>query len=182
MGALTPLPDRGTKGAVSDEAVLAHVVLVAPEIPWNTGNAGRSCLALGARLCLVGPLGFALDEKSVRRAGLDYWKYVNPAVYDDWTQFEAQGLTRFIDGDPWIVSPDGQHEPWSVDLGPSPVLIFGSESRGLPTHLRERFRDRSLRIPMRSGPIRSINVSTTVGILLAEVQRQRSTRPPPLDE
>ncbi len=153
---------------------LAHVALIEPEIPWNSGNAGRSCLAFGARLHLVGPLGFSLDERAVRRAGLDYWAHVNPGVFDSWERFEAELLGP--GGRPWLISPDGDRAPWEVALGPSPVLVFGKESTGLPESLRARYAGRRLRIPMGDGPVRSLNVSTAIGILLYEVLRQESPR------
>lgn len=157
--------------AVEPATPSAHVVLVEPEIPWNAGNAGRSCLAFGARLHLVGPLGFSLDEKAVRRAGLDYWKHVDLAVWDGWEPFERE----VVRGGPlpWLVTPEGERTPWEVDLGTCPILLFGTESSGLPARLRATYPERKLRFPTLPGPIRSLNVSTTVGMMLAEVARTR---------
>lgn len=151
------------------QAPRAHVVLVAPEIPWNTGNAGRSCLAFGARLHLVAPIGFDLSDKAVRRAGLDYWKQVEVTVNEDW---EALAADHLPDQRPWLITPEGPRSVWEVDLGPTPVLVFGSEQSGLPAQLRKRFRDRQLSVPMPGAPVRALNVSTTVGIVLYEVIRQ----------
>ena len=151
---------------------IAQIVLVAPEIPWNTGNAGRSCLAFGADLHLVGPLGFLLDDKSVRRAGLDYWKYVNPAVWPSWVDFE-RGVLHSNAAVPWLITPDGAQAPWDVSFEPNPVLVFGSEGQGLPHELRKKYSERRVRVPMHEGAVRSLNVSTTVGILLSEITRQR---------
>jgi tRNA (cytidine/uridine-2'-O-)-methyltransferase len=148
---------------------LAHVVLVHPEIPWNTGNAGRTCLALGAKLHLVAPLGFSLDEKAVRRAGLDYWPHVDPAVWPSWSRFLTEGP-----GPPWLVTPEGERAPWEVEFEPRPVLVFGAEAEGLPAEVRAAHPERRLRVPMVEGPVRSLNVSTTVGMLLMEVARQRA--------
>lgn len=149
----------------------AHVVLVHPEIPWNAGNAGRSCLAFGARLHLVGPLGFSLDERAVRRAGLDYWPHVDLRTWPDWAAF-ATGFLGSESIEPWLVTPDGERTPWAVELGPQPVLLFGAESVGLPRAVRDAFPKRRIRFPTLPGPVRSLNVSTTVGMMLAELARR----------
>jgi len=146
-----------------------HVALVAPEIHWNTGNAGRTCLAAGAQLHLVGPLGFSLGEREVRRAGLDYWERVAVQRWDSWPAFEAQ-LPAL--GAPFFFSADADHDYWDVEY-PSPVtLVFGGESRGLPGELRERFRKRLVRLPIADPEVRSLNLSTAVGIAVYEVLRQ----------
>jgi tRNA (cytidine/uridine-2'-O-)-methyltransferase len=147
-----------------------HVVLVEPEIHWNTGNAGRSCLAAGAQLHLVEPLGFSLDEKAVRRAGLDYWPKVQPVVWRDWPQFEEK-LPEI--GEPYFISPEAPRRLWEVDLREPLALLFGSETRGLATTIRDKYRDRLLSIPMEGADLRSLNLSTCVGIALYEVMRQR---------
>jgi tRNA (cytidine/uridine-2'-O-)-methyltransferase len=149
---------------------LAHVVLVEPEIHWNTGNAGRTCLAVGAQLHLVEPLGFSLDEREVRRAGLDYWDRVAPRLWPSWNIFEA-GLEEL--GAPFLFSAEAQRDFWTVDLPPRPVLIFGRESVGLPLELRARYADRLLKIPMAPGSVRSLNLSTSVAVALYEVMRQQ---------
>jgi tRNA (cytidine/uridine-2'-O-)-methyltransferase len=150
-----------------------HVVLVEPEIHWNTGNAGRTCLAAGARLHLVEPLGFSLDERELRRAGLDYWPRVQPQVWPDWPAFEAAMPDL---GEPYFLSPEGEREPWDVDFPERTVLVFGRESVGFPKALRDRYRERLVRLPMADPELRSINLSTCVGIALYEVLRQRRTR------
>lgn len=154
-------------------SVSAHIVLVAPEIPWNTGNAGRSCLAFGARLHLVEPVGFKLDEKAVRRAGLDYWKQVDLTVSPSW---EALSQNHLPAQAPWVVTPEAPTRAWEIELGPSPILVFGSEQAGLPASFRQRFQSRQISVPMpgTGEPVRALNVSTTVGILLYEVARQRA--------
>lgn len=149
-----------------------HVVLVAPRIPWNTGNAGRTCLATGARLHLVEPLGFSLDDRDVRRAGLDYWQHVEPRVWTSWEALEAS-LPEL--GEPFFFSAEGERDLWSVRYPDRSVLVFGSETEGLPSELRRRFRDRLVALPMEEGPIRSLNLSTTVGVAVYEVLRQRRT-------
>jgi tRNA (cytidine/uridine-2'-O-)-methyltransferase len=150
-------------------SAILHVVLVEPEIHWNTGNAGRTCLAAGARLHLVRPLGFFLSERQVRRAGLDYWPRVDPVVWDSWRDFEA-GLPGL--GEPFLFSAEAEREYWSVDYPERTVLIFGKESVGLAPEIRERHRDRLVRIPMVDPELRSLNLSTSVAIAVYEVLRQ----------
>jgi len=146
-----------------------HVALVEPEIHWNTGNAGRTCLGAGARLHLVEPLGFSLEEREVRRAGLDYWERVDPRVWPSWDAFEA-ALPQL--GEPFLASPDAGRDLWDVPFPDRTVLVFGRESVGFPAALRDRYRDRLVRLPMRDPALRSLNVSTCVGIVLYEVLRQ----------
>ena len=146
-----------------------HVVLVAPVIPWNTGNAGRTCLALGARLHLVEPLGFSLDERAVRRAGLDYWRHVEPRVWPGWDAFAA-ALPEL--GEPFFFSAEGSRHLWSANYPERTVLVFGSETEGLPAAVRRTWSDSLLAMPMRRGPVRSLNLSTAVGIAAYEVVRQ----------
>ena len=145
------------------------MVLVEPEIHWNTGNAGRTCLAAGALRHLVEPLGFSLDERAVRRAGLDYWQHVPLIVWPGWAALEA-GLPAI--GDPWFFSPEAVRCHWEVGYRPPTVLVFGRESSGLPPELRARHADRLLRIPQREPRLRSLNLSTAVGVALFEVRRQ----------
>lgn len=147
-----------------------EVALLAPDIPWNTGNLGRTCLAAGARLHLIRPLGFSLDERQVRRAGLDYWQHVDKRVWEAWDAFEAE-LPAL--GQAFFFSAEGERDLWQLDLRPPTVLIFGRESQGLPAELREKHRDRLVRIPMEPGPVRSLNVSTAAAIALFEARRQR---------
>ena len=149
-----------------------HVVLVHPEIHWNTGNAGRTCLATGATLHLIEPLGFSLDEKQVKRAGLDYWEHVDLRVWPDWAAFEEAlpGL-----GEPFFFSTKARTPLWDAPLGEpsSVVLIFGRETAGLPPELHARFADRFVTMPIGSERVRSLNLSTSVGIAVYEVLRQR---------
>lgn len=152
---------------------LLNVALVAPEIHWNTGNTGRSCLAAGAELHLIEPLGFSLAEREVRRAGLDYWERVAVRRWPDWSSLEGH-LPEL--GSPYFFSAEAGLDYWDVEY-PSPVtLVFGGESRGLPEELRERFRHRLVRLPMLDRGIRSLNLSTAVGIALYEVRRQWQAR------
>ena len=150
-----------------------HVVLVEPEIHWNTGNAGRTCLAVGARLHLVGPLGFFLNERQVRRAGLDYWPRVDLQVWDRWADFEPE-IPRL--GEPFFFSAEAERDFWSVEYPERTVLIFGKESVGLAPEIRARHPDRLVRIPMIDREIRSLNLSTSVALAAYEVMRQRRRR------
>jgi tRNA (cytidine/uridine-2'-O-)-methyltransferase len=149
-----------------------HVVLVHPEIHWNTGNAGRTCLAAGATLHLVEPLGFSLDDRQVRRAGLDYWAHVDLQVWPGWGAFEEQ-LPAL--GEPYFFSTKATRLLWDAPLGVSKsiVLIFGRETGGLPPELHEGYRDRFLAMPILSPLVRSLNLSSSVAIAAYEVLRQR---------
>ncbi len=149
-----------------------HVVLVHPEIHWNTGNAGRTCLATGATLHLIEPLGFSLDEREVKRAGLDYWEHVDVRVWPSWEAFEAVLPTL---GEPTFFSTKGTTVFWDAPLtAPSgTVLIFGRETGGLPPELHERFAGRFVTMPMHSPLVRSLNLSTSVAVAVYEVLRQQ---------
>ena len=149
-----------------------HVVLVQPEIHWNTGNAGRSCLATGATLHLVKPLGFSLDDRNLKRAGLDYWEHVDVRVWDDWDAFER---TLPSLGEPYFFSTKATRLVWDAPLGDAAdvVLVFGRETGGLPPSIHERYRDRFVAMPILSEHVRSLNLSTSVGVALYEVLRQR---------
>lgn len=148
-----------------------HVVLVHPEIHWNTGNAGRTCLAAGATLHLIEPLGFSLGERELKRAGLDYWEHVDLKVWPSWEAFEAElpGL-----GEPWFFSTKAKRRYWDAPLAGSAgtVLVFGRETGGLPAELHERYADRFLAMPIVSPHVRSLNLSSSVAVALYEAMRQ----------
>jgi tRNA (cytidine/uridine-2'-O-)-methyltransferase len=152
--------------------VSLHVVLVHPEIHWNTGNAGRTCLAANATLHLIEPLGFSLDEREVKRAGLDYWEHVDLRVWPDWETFERE-LPRL--GEPYFFSTRATQLFWDAPLAAADnlVLIFGRETGGLPPALRERYADRFLTMPIASPLVRSLNLSSSVAIAVFEALRQR---------
>lgn len=149
-----------------------HVVLVQPEIHWNTGNAGRTCLAVGATLHLVEPLGFSLDEKQVKRAGLDYWPHVSLRVWPDWATFERELPTL---GEPWFFSTKTARVLWDAPLAATAdtVLVFGRETAGLPEDIRATYADRLVTMPMTSPVVRSLNLSTSVGVAVYEALRQQ---------
>ena len=148
-----------------------HVVFVEPEIHWNTGNAGRTCLATGAKLHLVGPIGFSLEAKQVRRAGLDYWPRVDPTLWSDFESFEPM-LQEL--GEPYFISPEGARTYWEVEYPARTVLIFGKESTGLGPDLRRKYERRLLRVPMIAESVRGLNLSTCAGVVLYEILRQRT--------
>lgn len=149
-----------------------HVVLVHPEIHWNTGNAGRTCLATGATLHLIEPLGFSLDDARVKRAGLDYWQHVDLKVWPGWNAFET--ALRGI-GEPFFFSTKATRSFWDAPLGgpANVVLIFGRETGGLPDDLHEKYPERFVALPILSPRVRSLNLSTAVAIAAYETLRQR---------
>jgi tRNA (cytidine/uridine-2'-O-)-methyltransferase len=151
-----------------------HVVLVHPEIHWNTGNAGRTCLAAGATLHLIEPLGFSLDDREVKRAGLDYWPHVDLRVWPNWEAFERELPSL---GAPYFFSTKATQMFWDAPLAASQdvVLVFGRESGGLPTEIRERYHDRFVAMPIHSPVVRSLNLSNTIAIAVYEVLRQRAS-------
>ncbi|MBN2578138.1 MAG: tRNA (cytidine(34)-2'-O)-methyltransferase [Pirellulales bacterium] len=144
-----------------------HIVLFEPEIHGNAGNVGRTCVALGAKLWLVRPLGFQLDDRHLRRAGLDYWEHLDWEAVDDWSALQARlPLSR-----PWFFTKTSARLYTEAAYQPGDVLVFGSESRGLPPALLEAHPDRTLRVPIRPE-VRSLNLSVTVGIAAYEALRQ----------
>jgi tRNA (cytidine/uridine-2'-O-)-methyltransferase len=139
-----------------------QVVLVSPQIPPNTGNVARTCAVTGSPLHLVGPLGFSLDEKGLRRAGLDYWDDLSAEVYDGWPDFEARALRGQI-GSLHLFSARAGRSVLEVEFRPGDFLVFGSEQVGLPPALLSAWPGRCVSIPMREGR-RSLNLATAVGI------------------
>jgi tRNA (cytidine/uridine-2'-O-)-methyltransferase len=150
-----------------------HIVLHQPEIPDNAGNVGRTCVALGAKLWLVRPLGFRLDSRHLRRAGLDYWQHLDWEAVDDW----AALLDRLPGCRPWFFTKCAATIYTEAAFSPGDVLVFGSESRGLPPSLLESQPDRCLRIPM-AAEARSLNLAVSVAVAAFEAVRQ-STLPSP---
>ena len=157
---------------------MLHVVLVHPEIHWNTGNAGRTCLATGAVLHLVEPLGFSLDERQVKRAGLDYWEQVDVRTWPSWSAFEAALPTL---GTPWFFDEHADVTYWDAPLAATAdvVLLFGRENGGFPTDISSRYAGQRVRIPMASSAVRSLNLSTSVALAVYEVQRHRTATADP---
>jgi tRNA (cytidine/uridine-2'-O-)-methyltransferase len=146
-----------------------HIVLVEPEIHWNTGNVGRTSLAVGAELHLVEPLGFSLADKQVRRAGLDYWPRVRLRVWPDWERLEA-ALPSL--GAPFFFTAAAPRRYWEPRYPERTVLVFGRESVGLPPAVLARHVDSTVQIPMADGALRSLNLSTAAALGAYEVLRQ----------
>jgi len=145
-----------------------HVVLVAPEIHWNTGNIGRTCLGAGAWLHLIKPLGFSLHSREVKRAGLDYWSRVKLKTWDDFNHF-LNGMKPEIN-EMAFFTKKGTKPVWHMPESNRLFLVFGSETLGLPDDMLYRYRDITFRIPI-TADIRSLNLSTAVGIALYESLR-----------
>ena len=145
-----------------------HVVLVSPEIHWNTGNIGRTCVATGAYLHLIKPLGFSLDNKHLKRAGLDYWQHVKLTVWDDFDGLHSTLAPRAQEV--VVFSKTGAKPFWTLPSGPRLFLVFGSETQGLPENIRSVYAHATYHIPI-SRDIRSLNLSTAVGIALYESLR-----------
>ena len=145
-----------------------RIVLVAPEIPHNAGAAGRLALATGSTLHLVKPLGFSLDDKHVRRAGLDYWQDVEVHVWDDFAALQ----TAHPNGRFWFLSTKGTQHHWDTDFAPGDFLVLGCETRGLPESLLAAHHGQVLRIPMQESSTRSLNLATSAAIVIYEAWRQ----------
>lgn len=145
-----------------------HIVLIEPEIPPNTGNIARLCAATGTILHLVGKLGFSIDDKHLRRAGLDYWHAVSLQRWDSLEQLlAAHPLARY-----WLTSKKAERSYVAADFQPGDLLIFGKETAGLPEALLQAHHERTIRIPIDSSAVRSLNLSTAAGIVLYEALRQ----------
>jgi tRNA (cytidine/uridine-2'-O-)-methyltransferase len=145
-----------------------HVVLHQPEIPQNTGNVGRTCVAAGAKLWLVRPLGFRMDDASLRRAGLDYWPALNWEVADDWGGLESQLAGRRF----WYFSKTASRSYEEIQFAEDDVFVFGCETHGLPRSMLDAHSDAALRIPIRDA-VRSLNLGNAVAVVLFEALRQQ---------
>ncbi len=144
------------------------MVLVAPEVHWNTGNIGRTCLGAGAALHLIRPLGFSLEDRRVKRAGLDYWPDVSLHVWDSFPEFQTAMAPA--PGQMACFSKAGPRPFWEMIRPSRLFLVFGSETRGLPAAILDTFAETAYHIPI-TDKIRSLNLSTAVGIALYESLR-----------
>ena len=152
---------------------MPDVVLVEPEIPQNTGNIGRTCVATGAKLWLVRPLGYELSDRQLRRAGLDYWQHLDYEVLDGLTAM----FERFADRRMWFLSKKVEQLYTDVQYSPDDLLVFGKETLGLPESLLEKHPDRCLRVPM-APEARSLNLATAVAVCQYEAIRQLGVKFP----
>ncbi|MBO0701002.1 MAG: tRNA (cytidine(34)-2'-O)-methyltransferase [Zavarzinella sp.] len=147
---------------------MLHLALWEPEIPPNTGNVARLCAATGVVLHLVGRLGFRTDDRSLKRAGLDYWDAVEVRCHATFSDLEA----AVGPGQIWCVETPATQRYTEVRFRDGDCLVFGSESKGLPPEVRERFAARTIGIPMPGGTVRSLNLATAAGVVLYEALRQ----------
>jgi tRNA (cytidine/uridine-2'-O-)-methyltransferase len=147
-----------------------NLVLLEPEIPPNTGNVARLCAATRTTLHVVEPLGFTLDDRQLKRAGMDYWQHVDWRRWRSWREFTAQ---LAADARLWFIESGGPRHYAEVAYGPDDYLVFGRETAGLPRPLLEENRDRWLRIPMMHPEARSLNLSNCAALVLFEALRQQ---------
>lgn len=146
---------------------ILNIVLYQPEIPQNTGNIGRTCVAIGARLWLIRPLGFKVDDRSLKRAGMDYWQHLDWEVVDSWDEIRR----RLPDAQVWCLTKTATRLVWEATFQRGDILLFGSESRGLPASILKELPSRNLKLPM-SDLVRSLNLASTANTVAYEAVRQ----------
>lgn len=146
---------------------MLNIVLFEPEIPANTGNIGRTCVATGTRLHLIEPLGFRLDEKSLKRAGMDYWKDLDVTTYIDFDDFMEKNPNAKI----YMATTKAPNVYTDIEYEPDCYIMFGKESAGIPEEILVHYKEESIRIPM-VGDIRSLNLGNSVAVVLYEALRQ----------
>ena len=147
---------------------MIHIVLVSPEIPQNTGNIARTCAATGCALHLVKPLGFSINDKHLKRAGLDYWDKVTVGVYESFEELEQ----KYPDAHFYPVETEGSRFHTEVTYPEDVFFVFGKETKGLPKAIVEKYADTLIRLPMRKG-LRSLNLSNAAAVMVYEALRQR---------
>ncbi len=145
-----------------------NIILHQPEIPANTGNIGRTCVATGTSLHLIEPLGFRLNEKEIKRAGMDYWEHLDVHRYVNFAEFQAKHPGAKI----WMATTKAKHIYTDMQFGPDDFIMFGKESAGIPEEILVEYEDTCIRIPMLQD-IRSLNLSNSVAIVLYEALRQQ---------
>ena len=146
-----------------------NIILHQPEIPANTGNIGRTCVATGTSLHLIEPLGFRLNEKEIKRAGMDYWEKLDVTRYINFEEFKEKHPNAKI----WMATTKAKHVYTDVKFGPDDFIMFGKESAGIPEEILVDYEETCIRIPMLSE-IRSLNLSNSVAIVLYEALRQQN--------
>lgn len=157
---------------------MLNIVLFEPEIPENTGNIGRNCVGFNAKLHLIKPYGFILNDRSVKRAGLDYWKYLQYQEYDDWYEFESKNLVNKKNIKFYLLTKYGKNSVLDINLMDDNnltdvYLIFGKESKGIDKKILDKYFDKTFYIPMNQN-IRSFNLSNCVAIVSNEYHRQNN--------
>ena len=152
---------------MNEQGKQMNIVLLEPEIPANTGNIGRTCVAAGARLHLIGPLGFRLDEKSLKRAGMDYWHQLDVTTYIDYEDFLGRNPGARI----YMATTKATKIYTEVSYEPDCYIMFGKESAGIPEEILVDHKEECIRIPM-AGQIRSLNLGNSVAVVLYEALRQ----------
>lgn len=143
------------------------MVLYQPEIPQNTGNIGRTCVAVGARLWLIRPLGFRLDDRYLKRAGMDYWQHLDWEVVDTWDAVRQ----RLPEAQVWVLTKTASRLVWDAQFQRGDILLFGSESRGLPASILQQQPSQNVKLPM-TELVRSLNLASTVNTVVYEAVRQ----------
>lgn len=151
---------------------ILNIVLYQPEIPQNTGNIGRTCVAIGARLWMVRPLGFRLDDRYLKRAGMDYWQHLDWEVVDSWEDVRR----RLPDASVWVLTKTATRLVWDATFEQGDILLFGSESRGLPASILQQQPRHNLKLPM-TDLVRSLNLASTVNTVAYEAVRQMGGLP-----
>ncbi len=144
-----------------------NIVLYQPEIPQNTGNIGRTCVAIGAKLWLIRPLGYKLDDRYLKRAGMDYWQHLDWEAVDSWTEVQQ----RLPDSAVWYLTKTATQMVWDAEFHKGDILLFGSESRGLPPSILNEYPAHKLKLPM-TDLVRSLNLASTMNTVAYEAVRQ----------
>jgi tRNA (cytidine/uridine-2'-O-)-methyltransferase len=153
----------------NEKEQMLHIVLYQPEIPPNTGNIGRLCAITKSRLHLIHPLGFTITDRQLKRSGMDYWNSLDVHHHDDWKSFKEStvGPKRL-----WLFSTHGEKSFWSADFEDEDGLVFGNESSGIPASIHDELAERKVIIPQYDAALRSLNLSTSVGIATYEALRK----------
>ena len=147
---------------------MIQIALYCPEIPHNTGAIGRMCVGLDIKLHLIRPLGFALTDRFLKRAGLDYWQYLDVSIHDDWSAFRGSVQGRQL----WLATTKGSLDIYQCRFGVDDVLVFGSESSGLPQAIHDEEREHRFKIPMPGQHARSLNLAQAAAVATYEAYRQ----------
>lgn len=148
-------------------APILNVVLHQPEIPQNTGNIGRTCVAIGAKLWLIRPLGYKLDDRYLKRAGMDYWQHLDWEAVDSWAEVQQ----RLPEANVWYLTKTATRMVWDAEFTRGDILLFGSESRGLPSAILNELPPNKLKLPM-TDLVRSLNLASTMNTVAYEAIRQ----------